>query len=330
MYKHNLLFILMLAASALAAQTSAKKYVLIEHFTNSNCSNCGSKNPAFYNLIDDYPNDIHHISIHPPIPYASCALYQANKTENSARAGFYNIFGTPSVALNGELQPISSPLLTLVTLQNYLDQTSPMWVQVSESGPANARQGIVKLHSLSAVPGSGYKLYVALVEKTLEYKGTNSETVHHDVFRDMLTDVAGVDITPAAAGQSIQFTYNYDVTPWNDNEMYLLAWVQKSDNKEVLNSGTRFDPALTGTHDVTVQTVRVRPNPVTDQALVQIGDDRAESLEVFSANGQRVTAAFENQPAGTVAVSAASLAPGIYFLKMRGEKGAYVAKMVKE
>ena len=267
MYKHNLLLILLLAASALAAQTSAKKYVLIEHFTNSNCSNCGSKNPAFYNLIDDYPNDIHHISIHPPIPYASCALYQANKTENSARAGFYNVFGTPSVALNGELQPVSSPLLTQITLENYLEQTSPLWVQVSESGPANARTGIVKLHSLSAVPGSGYKLYVALVEKTLNYQGGNSESVHHDVFRDMLTDIAGQDVTPAAAGQSVQFSFNYDVTPWNDDEMYLLAWVQKSDNKEVLNSGTRFDPALTGTADVAVRSVSIQPNPVTDRAL---------------------------------------------------------------
>jgi hypothetical protein len=330
MQKNTLLLLAFLAASVAHAQDSAKKYVLIEHFTNSNCSNCGSKNPAFYNLIDQYPADIHHISIHPPIPYSSCALYQANTTENSGRSNYYGIFGTPSLVINGESQPLSTPLLTALTLQNYLGQTSPVRVQVSETFNGNTRNVNVKVHSLDVVPGSTYKLYVAAVEKTLNYQGTNSETVHHDVFRDMVTDINGLDFTPATVGQFAEFNFSYTLNAnWNANEMYTLAWVQRPSNKEVLNSGTRFDPVVSASGEPATQSIRIQPNPVTEVASAWIGDDVARQVEVFAGNGQRVSFDVESAQEGMVSIPAAELRPGIYYVKISGEKGVYVAKMVK-
>ncbi len=330
MNKHKLLLFFLLAGLALQAQTSAKQYVFIEHFTNSKCSTCAGKNPAFYTLINQYPDDVHHISIHPPIPYSTCGLYQANKPENEARSAFYGVFGTPSVALNGTLQPISSPLLTAVTLQEYLGNTSPLWLQVSESGPNNARMATINAHSLSALPAGDYKIYAAIVEKTVNFAGGNGETVHHDVFRKMLTDINGNACTPAAAGQSVQFTFNFSINAaWNPDEVYVLAWVQNAATKEVLNSGTRFDPLVVGTTEPVPQTILIQPNPVNESALAQIGDDRARAVEVFAANGQRIAVSFENQEDGMVYIPTASFAAGIYFIKITGEKGVYVAKMVK-
>lgn len=332
MQKNTLLFILLLTASAVHAQTSAKRYVLIEHFTNSRCSVCASKNPAFHTLISQYPNDIHHISIHPPIPYSSCAFYQANPSENNARSNFYNVDGTPRVALNGTLIPAGSQLLPPATLQTYLNQTSPVWVQVSESGPANARVATAKIHSLDQVPAGNFKLFAAVVEKEVAAPPppNNGEQLHHNVFRDMLTDINGTDFIFAPAGQSVEYTFNYAVNPaWDADEIYLLAWVQNPVTKEVLNSGARFDPVLTGTNDVHTQTIQMYPNPVSDIALARIGEDVARQVEIFAANGQRVTTTFENQEVGTVSVPTTTLAAGIYFVKITGEKGAYVAKMVK-
>lgn len=330
MQKNTLLLLAFLAASVAHAQDSAKKYVLIEHFTNSNCSNCGSRNPAFYNLINQYPADIHHISIHPPIPYSNCALYQANTTENSARSNYYGIFGTPSLVINGESQPLSNPLLTTLTLQNYLGQTSPVRVQVSETFNGNNRSVNVKVHSLDPVPGSTYKLYAAAVEKTLNYQGGNSESVHHDVFRDMVTDINGEDFTPAAVGQYAEFNFNYTLNAnWNANEMYTLVWVQRPSNKEVLNSGTRFDPVVSATGEPAAQNIRILPNPVTDVATAQIGDDTARQIEVFAGNGQRVSVDVDSAETGMVSIPTAEFRPGIYFVKISGEKGVYVAKMVK-
>lgn len=333
MKKHRLLFFLLFAAATVQAQTSAKKYVLIEHFTNSKCSVCASKNPAFYNLINQYPSDIHHISIHPPIPYNTCAFYLANTAENSARSTYYGVFGTPSVALNGELQPITNPTLTLTTLQTFFGENSPLWLEVTESGPNNARVATVKAHSLGPIPSGNYKLYAAVVEKTVAAPPppNNGEAAHHDVFRKMLPDINGAVYTPAAVGQSVEFTFNFAINAnWNPAEVYVLAWVQNTANKEVLNSGTRFDPpVLTGTNEAAPKTIQIQPNPVGDLATARIGDDEAKQVEVYATNGQRISITFENQEVGTLNIPTATLAAGVYFVKITGEKGVYVAKMVK-
>ena len=331
MQKQLLLLTLCLLTTAHSAQTSAKRYVLIEHFTNSKCSSCARKIPAFYNLIDDYPDDIHHISIHPPYPYSTCALYQANTTENKGRSDFYGVFGTPSVALNGVLQPISTPLLSNTTLQEYLGDTSPLWLKVEESGPNNARVATITAHSLSAIPGGSYKIYAAVMEKTINFNGGNGELVHHDVFRKMLAGINGSDFTPAPAGQTVTHTFNFSINAnWNANEIYVLAWVQNTATEEVLNSGTRFDAQVTGADDLPAQSVRIQPNPATSTAWAFIGDDAAQQVEVFAANGQRVAVSFENETPGTVEIATENLAPGIYFVKITGSKGFYTAKMVRE
>ncbi|MBX2893077.1 MAG: Omp28-related outer membrane protein [Saprospiraceae bacterium] len=330
MKKHNLLLFLLLAAWAAHAQTSTKKYVFIEHFTNTKCPNCANRNPAFYNLINQYPNDIHHISIHPPYPYNTCGLYQANPAENSARASYYSVFGTPSIAMNGALQPSSNPLLSNATLQNFLGQTSPLWLQVSESGSGNARTVTVNAHSLGNIPTGAYKLYVAIVEKVVNFAGGNGETVHYDVFRKMATDINGADFTPAAMGQSVSASFNFNISgSWNANEIYTIAWVQNTATKEVLNSGTRFDPLVTSTQEPAPQSIQIQPNPASEVAFARIGDDTAQQVEVFAVNGRQASVTFEHAEAGAIRIPTATLPAGVYFVKIRGEKGVYVAKMVK-
>ena len=333
MKKHALLLSLLFAAAVVQAQTSAKQYLLIEHFTNSKCSVCASKNPAFYTLINQYPNDIHHISVHPPFPYNTCAFYLANTAENSARASYYGVFGTPSIALNGILQPITTPMLTTATLQEYLGNTSPLWLQVSESGPSSARVATIKAHSLSTIPAGNYKIYAAIVEKEVAAPPppNNGEAVHHDVFRKMLPDINGSTFTPAAAGQFVEFNFNYTIAAgWNADEVYVVAWVQNTTNKEILNSGTRFGPpVVSGTNEAAPQTIQIQPNPVSELATARIGDDEAKQVEVYAAKGQRVSVTFENQEVGTLSIPTSTLAAGVYFVKITGEKGVYVAKMVK-
>ena len=124
--KNLALPLLLLFCVGLNAQNLPKKYVLLEHFTNSKCPICASKNPAFYNLIANYPDDVHHIAYHPPIPYNTCVFYLDNPTENSGRASVYSINGTPRVALNGSLAPVSGALLQQALLTAEIGETSPL------------------------------------------------------------------------------------------------------------------------------------------------------------------------------------------------------------
>jgi len=326
------LLLSVLIFQALTAQTPAKKYVLLEQITNSRCSICKSKNPAFRSLIGQaqYADDVHHIAYHPSFPFNTCVFYLANPTENNARAAVYAAQSTPQLALNGEhLSPIG-PLLPEATLQAALGQTSPVYLRVTETAGAGAeRVATINVHTVGEVP-SGYKLYAALVEKTINLTTPNGELVHYNVFRKMLPDINGVPFTPATLGQSVTFAWNYTLNPvWNPNEMYVVAFLQNPTTKDVLNSGTKFDPAVSATGEVLQSTaLRIVPNPVSDQAFATIGDDQAEQVEIFGSNGQRAILRFSSEQ-NTVSFPTTSLTPGLYFLKITGKKGVYTGKMVK-
>ena len=112
--------------------------------------------------------------------------------------------------------------------------------------------------------------------------------------------------------------------------MYVLAFVKEVDTKQVLNSGTRFDPELvSAAPEPATKSIRFSPNPATQSTFAEIGDDTALRTEVFAPNGKLVYVNNENQ-GKTVVVPTANFAPGVYFVKITGEKGIYAAKMVKE
>lgn len=331
MKKYSSFLLCFMLASFLNAQENAKKYLLIEHFTNSNCSNCAARNPSLYNLIvqPQYADDVHHVSVHPMFPYPQCVFYQANTVENTAWTSLYPISGTPSIVLNGATQNPSNPLITEAKLQTYLNQTSPLYLQLTETGPNNARLVNIKAKALSEIPPGNYKFFAAIVEKTVNQQTPNGETVHRNVFRKMLTAVSGNAFTVPAAGESFDYTFEYSVAPnWKANEVYVLAFVKEVDTKQVLNSGTRFDPVLSGTGEVVPDQILISPNPVADFARVELANDVAQSVDVFSVNGQRLAVSFENQ-GNAVSIRTALLPPGIYYVKIAGKNGLYAGKFVK-
>ncbi len=316
---------------SLTAQSQAPRYVFLEHFTNSRCPICASRNPGFYNAIDDYPTQIHHISIHPPVPYSNCVFHLANTQENSAWAGWYNISGTPRVALNGALLPAGNPLLPVATLQNALNQTSNLHVKVEESGSGANRTATVRVYTLGAIPAGNYKLFAAVAEKKINLQTPNGEPVHHDVFRDMLPDMNGQNFTPAAQGSFAEFTFNYTLAAgWNADEIYVLAFVKNMGTGEVLNSGTKFDPVFTSVQEQVVQNVTIWPNPAAGRALVQMPpQETAESIELFDLSGRSVRASFV-QSSATLELALDGFSGGVYLIRITGKNGVYQGKLVKQ
>ncbi len=328
MKKLQFLLAFALAAATLAAQP-VKKYVLIEHFTNSHCGICASRNPTFFNLIEQPQNasEVHHLAIHPNFPYPACVFYQANTVDNIARSSLYTINGTPRVVLNGTLINASSTLLSQANLNSFANQTSPLHVKVTENNSGGTRTVTVSARTVGNVPAGPYKLFLILAEKTINLTTPNGEKVHHNVLRDI---ISSEDFVPAANGSTVDRTVTYTAnTAWNTDELYVLAFVQNTTTKEVINSGTRFDPAISGTREATPQQISIQPNPAQDFAYAQVTDDEVKQVEMFSVSGQRTVLSFQAQQ-GQIELPVAALAPGIYFVKITGEKGAYVGKMVKQ
>ena len=96
----------------------------------------------------------------------------------------------------------------------------------------------------------------------------------------------------------------------------------------MLNSGTKFDPITSGTRDAAVQNISIQPNPAQEVAFAQISEDVVKQVEMFAVNGQRTVLSFQEQQ-GQIELPVAALTPGIYIVKMTGEKGVYIGKLVK-
>lgn len=311
----------------LASQTLAKKYLLIEHFTNSRCSVCASRNPAFYTTIANYPKDIHHLSIHPPIPYSNCVLYQHNTTDNKARQDFYDVVGTPTIFLNGQENTDAGPLITAAKIQPYLNQTSPLYLKVGLTGLAGQFSVSVDGYSLGQIPAGNYRLFVVLAEKKLDYASPNGEKVHHDVLRDILTAPTGQVFTPAPVGDKNWVSFNFTMNAaWKQEEIYALAFVQNMDTKDVLNSGTNLDPAaVKAIEPIDNQKIRLSPNPADDLLRLTSDETEIESFEFFDAAG-RVVLRQQGLRSQQVEISVAGLPSGIYFSKIFTAAGVFSAK----
>ena len=331
MKKLNTLFLFLLFTGSLFAQGAVKKYVLLEHFTNSNCGICSFRNPQFYTNIEPYQDDIHHVTVHPSFPYSSCVFYQHNTTDNNAWVQQFGIGSTPRVAMNGTLVPSGSQLLPVATLTPELEKMSNIWLQVSEDVNGNDVTATVTVHTVGALDPGNYTLHVAIVEKEINQTTGNGESVHYDVFRDMLTVVTGDAFFPANPGESVTSTYNYSYdAAWNSDEIYVLAFVKNLATGEVLNSGTRFDPVLVSTKAPEVKSIQLFPNPVNDEAFLTIPtNETVREIEVFDLEGRRVLTDF-SENGQTVRLQTSALASGIYLVKMQGEQGVYAGKLIKQ
>ena len=314
----------------LAAQAPVKRYVMIEHFTNSRCGICASRNPAFFNTINAQSDQVHHLSIHPSVPYPQCVFHQANTTENNALAANYNIAGTPRVALNGNLLPAGNPLLPLASFNAALGQTSPLSVKVIETS-GMSRTVMVELTAMTALPAGNYRLFVAVAEKTINQLTPNGESVHHNVFRQMLNTVNGQTIN-LMPGQTQTFSFNYNVAAnWNADEIYTLAWVRNMDNKEILNSGTRFDQTIGVFDPVSARPLRLYPNPAKEAVWVQLpADDPIHTIEVFDPSGRMVRMLRLDTMTELLEIRLEDLIPGLYFARASGAAAAYTARFLIE
>jgi len=330
MKKVNLLSLLLLLTHLAIGQTSAKRYIMLEHFTNSRCSICASQNPGFFNTIAGFADDVHHIAYHPPIPYNNCIFYQANTTENAARATFYSIPGTPRVLRNGQ-NASNANQVTAAVLQGLVDQTSPIVVEVTETS-GNNRLATINVRTLGDKPSGTYRLYVAIAEREVAYNAPNGEPLHHNVFRKMLTNISGDPVTLANSGgmTSAAFTYTVE-NGWNANEIYALAFVQNVDTKEVLNSGTRFDPAIVSAVDDVnnAASFKIFPNPASGLTTIQFQEALTGTISLVDVRGAALWSnRVENEQ--TTAVDMSSYPAGVYVLRIQSDKGLSEQRIVRQ
>jgi hypothetical protein len=227
--------------SALAQTTLPKRYVLIEHFTNTYCPTCANNNPNLYSVLNAHEDtDAYHIAYHWSVPLASDQFYQANTAEIDERDNYYNVLGSPSSYLQGTLNDVGSPLLNETQITPYLNQTSPIALAVSETTNGTQRNVTVTVQTLGTVPAGNWKLRLAVVERNIVYTAPNLETTHRNVFRKTVSGW-NTNFTPPTAGNSVTLNYSYALsTTWNAAQTYVVAFVQNDNDKQILNTATSW------------------------------------------------------------------------------------------
>lgn len=325
----RLLFILCLCTGQSVIGQDFPRYVLVEHFTNTWCPICAGRNPSLFDILQKYPKSVHHVSLHPPIPYSGCPLYQFNKGDNQDRSNYYGVIGTPAISLNGGGLMGGSPLVTENLIKKEISRTSPLAVIVSENGQDNTRSASIKLKANTAITGD-LRLIVLLAERNLRFTASNGELDHYNVMRKFLTPVNGQKINISQAGEQ-SFTFNFkDTLGWKPEEIYVLALVQNFTNKEVMNSGTRFDQVTTPIKAAPYSTdIKIYPTLVSREFFFDYAFDTGAFLEIYNTRGQLV---LKNQKitGRNPSVYVDGLTPGVYLIKLVERAQIYNARFIKQ
>jgi hypothetical protein len=321
----------LLGSGALHAQP-VPRTVVVEHFTNTVCSICASRNPGFYANLRQQPSVL-HIAYHPSSPYRACLFSQQNTVENDARTNFYGVYGgTPRLVINGTVIPATDDYATAALFAPFQGQASPFAVSVAlrpsspDSITATVRVLTQALHSYPTL-----QLYVALVEDTVNYAGPNGEQRHFDVFRKSFTGASPLAITPAAGvGAAVVLTRVVFRNPgWRPNHLYAVAMVQEAGNAMLQAAASpRFSTVLNSAATTPKASFQAYPNP-TSGTISLTTDLGAFTLELYNSMGQLL----HQRPAANslTTLDVRHLAPGQYFLRAVAPNGQrYLTRFVKQ
>lgn len=291
--------------------------VVVEHFTNTYCSTCASRNPGFFQNIRQYPQ-VFHLSYHPSSPYPQCPLNQHNKAENDARTNFYNIYGsTPRVVVNGEVKSSSANYNSSALFDNYLDSMSSFEVNSTLTRNLDSYTLRFTMKKVAASPLVAAHLYAALYEDTLFMTNANGEKNPVNVFRKTFEEDPNFPnqalALPNAIGDSIVVSLSTSSkNSWNQDRMFAAVILQNGTNKALIQADvTKSSETLLSTNRISTPSLKIFPNPVKSNSYLNL---ELEPLpyQILDAQGKTVQeGTIENQK-----ILLASLRPGIYFLRV--------------
>ncbi|MCI4668854.1 MAG: Omp28-related outer membrane protein [Bacteroidia bacterium] len=243
MRKYFLFFFILMVTGQLSAQY-APAYPMIEHFTNTRCILCPPLNATFYSTIDANSTFVHQVSYHPPVPYPLDTFYRENPLPQNTRRQFYGVTGTPRAFFEGSDVRQGQELVPASIITNAKGKRTGLELQVDEVLVQGNMQALVTVRTLNADSLKNFgalRLFVILVEDSVEYMAPNGEDLHHNIFRESFTSIEGQEFTTPIQGAAIPFNFSYQIkNHWDSTQLHVLAFVF-DENGNFVNSGSRDD-----------------------------------------------------------------------------------------
>jgi hypothetical protein len=330
LFKSIILFCAFLVSHANIGQ-SIKLKTVVEHFTNSRCSVCASRNPGFYAALAKRP-DVLHIAYHPSSPYSTCLFSTQNKLENDARTKYFDLYGgTPSFTINGEIKN-STEVQNVSIYNQYDNKTSPLAVNVSLVPDAISNDSLRVNVVISAVAGhnlSNLSLYVPMIEDTVFYNAPNNEKQHYDVFRKSFTGANPISFIVPKLGES-PYTFSKTIAKnsiWNLVRLSAIAIIADNDKKIVqVDQSPLFNPFIvssTSGNLVQRPIITITPNPTTSYLEVKIeGLDILGNYFISNTLGHQMISGLITE--NVIKVDVTSFPQGMYFLHIGNQAKTFI------
>jgi len=234
---------------------AARRMVLAELFTSTTCPPCVAGNLTLTNKLAEHM-DLIAVRYHMywPSP-GNDPFYHYNTVDNSTRRYYYgDISGVPNQKVDGFTFPVMDYFIEermniepTVAMKGWCDFQTVV-VFDAEQGYGTAYLELTNEESVA----TSRRVFAALVESNVEYKGTNGDPIHHEVLISMFSEPNGV-IVSLDAGETKVVEYEftvYDTIPILDgasnpteqvhvvdaSNCEIVFWFQNDATKEVLNA----------------------------------------------------------------------------------------------
>lgn len=224
---------------------SLKRFVLVEHFSNTDCPPCPVADATVEAVLHDVGVDsVAGLTYHPNFPGSEDPMFLAAEAHNLARMAYYQLLAVPTVVVDGVFT-ILSPNNLEAQLRDALQarfQLSPLatldfydfWETLSQPGEIS---GTVVVRALEDLPAD-VSLRIALIEREVEFPvppGTNGQKRFTDVLRSFYPDAQGIAIA-LGKDETAAHDFRFHRDPEWIGELHVIAFLQNDATREILQA----------------------------------------------------------------------------------------------
>lgn len=218
--------------------TEIRHVVLGELFTSTTCTNCPEANEAVTEYLSNYSESLAVIRYHLGTPAPGDPMYEYNMDDADYRRSLYMFFeiapfftvdgGSPFVGV-GQIETAAS-----ASIIERIEQPASVYIghQVENGESLN-----VLIHVWGSEDLTQYNLLAALVENEVYFEGSNGETHHYEVMRD-ITELSIIE------GQDI-FELTLNKPSWYEEEQFtVITFLQDKSTHEIIQANIHHKPYL--------------------------------------------------------------------------------------
>ncbi len=314
---------------ALQVQAQVPRKVVVEHFTNTYCSICASRNPGFYTNVNQHP-DIVHLSYHPSSPYQQCPLNQHNKAENDARTQYYGIFGsTPRLVVQGSAISPGANYNSSALFDPFEGQTSSFSLS-SELRFSSGNYNLdITLKRVAAGGPDSATLFAALYEDTVFMTSANGELNPKNVFRRSFAGAngfpSGVFALPEQVGDSLSFQLSLaNQATWQEGHLFAAVLLQNPSTKGIEQSSVSAPAEVPlSARQVEQAPISLYPNPWSEGKLYLSGLKEETDFSLYTLEGKLL----QSGKTRDGALELAKMPAGLYVLRMQEKSVKLMVKI---